>query len=199
MSKSKNLKIAFWGTPPPPIGGMTVHIDRLSKKLIQSGFSCTMYNFNPTKRTDPNIVNIKSPLLWYLSLLFGKSPKVHYVITTRTIIRFSAVLFGKLRNKKIVLRVGGRSLEHGLNANSTFEKWLSVLSLKFCTAFIGVNNEICNLAKTHTNEDKIHHIPGFIRPVDDGTAAPETLIKFFSDCDLKILVTGQVAAKREKE
>jgi glycosyltransferase involved in cell wall biosynthesis len=193
----ENKQIAFWGTPPPPIGGMTVHIDRLSKKLVQSGFNCTMYNFTSTKRTDSNIVNISSPFIWYLSLLFGKSPKIHYVITTRTLIRFLAVLFGRIRNKKILLRVGGKSLENDIKRNKYYY-WMSKWAIRNCTHFIGVNKNICATAESLGKEEtKISHIPGFIKPIDNGELPIKEILDFFEGSNLKLVLSGQVFAKNE--
>jgi len=132
-----------------------------------------------------------------MKLWFYKSPKVHYVITTTTYVRFLAALLS-LRGKKIVLRVGGRSLETGINSN-IFEKYLTIISLKLCSKFIGVNKDICELAEIYTSNKKIHHIPGFIPPIME-IGAPHEIRQFFNDKNsLKLVITGQIVNEDEED
>jgi len=193
----KNKEIAFWGTEPPPLGGMTVHIKRLSNYLIKYNWQVIQYNFKKEKRNKSYIVNVKNLWLWYMKLWFCKSPRVHYVITTTTYVRFLAALLS-LRGKKIVLRVGGRSLENGINSN-IFEKYLTIISLKLCSRFIGVNKDICELAEIYTFKKYIYHIPGFIPPIME-LEAPNEIQKFFNDKNsLKLVITGQIVNEDEED
>jgi len=38
--------IYFWGTPPPPIGGMNVHIERLAYHLSKKKWNIIFFNFS---------------------------------------------------------------------------------------------------------------------------------------------------------
>jgi glycosyltransferase involved in cell wall biosynthesis len=186
-----NKKIAIWGTTPPPIGGMSVHIERLTSLLKRDGISYLLYNF--TNIHKPEQINVKHSGLWYLSLLFSSSPKIHYIITTRNWIRLLAVIFGLLRNKRIIVRVGGQSFENAFN-KSLRQKLISIFILKGSYAFIGVNKEIFTLAKGY-KKNNVYHIPGFIPPIEDNSTIPSKVKDFYGIAYLKVLVSGQIVSE----
>ncbi|MEM6805581.1 MAG: hypothetical protein AAF696_29560 [Bacteroidota bacterium] len=177
---------------------MTVHIERLSSKLSEEGIELIMYNFGHTQKGEAKVINVGNPLFWYLKLLFGVSPKIHYVITTRTLIRFLAVLFGRIRNKHILLRVGGKSLENAIANKHSTSHWMSAWAVRNCTQFIGVSQEICDVAASlGKDQSSINLIPGFIKPFNDGKRPPEEIVNFFGQDSLKIIVSGQIYAKED--
>jgi hypothetical protein len=198
--KKKNISIAFWGSPPPPIGGMTVHIQRFSSLLISEGVKVIMYNFSKEKSVIDNVKNVNSILMWYLSLIFLKSPKIHYVITTNSKVRFLATMLSIIRLKKVIIRVGGHSLKNSINRGG-LDKYLNIVALKLCFGFIGVNKEICDIAVQYTSKNKVNHIPGFLPPVNIETPPqiPIEIDEFFNSVDVKIVVTGQIVFKEEDD
>lgn len=190
-------EIVFWGVEPPPIGGMSVHIKRLSDFLLLNEWKVYQYNFNRNiKREEKHIINVRNLWLWYLKLWFYKSPKVHYVITTSAIVRFLASIL-TLRGKKILIRVGGRSLEKDLEIGG-IKKLLNILSLKLCTSFIGVSEEICNLALRYIGKNKINYITGFIPPIGN-VNSPSEINYFFDSNNLNIVVTGQIVDENKED
>ena len=136
--------IIFWVSPPPPIGGMTIHVKRLSRYLLSKGWDVRYYNFSKTKRLDSRVHNVTNLFFWYVSLWITKTPNIHYVITTRSHVRFLASLITIL-GKKVVLREGGRDLERFSKQNFIYKN-LNILALRLCSAFIGVNEQICSFA-----------------------------------------------------
>ena len=191
----KNL--IFWGSPPPPIGGMSVHIHRLSIHLKSKKWSVYFYNFTKIDRADDKTLNVKNLFLWYLSLWFTKTPKIHYVITTRPYVRLLASLI-TLIGKKVILREGGRDLKRTSEKNF-LNKVMNILSLKLCTSFIGVNKEICNYANLYISKKKIYNIPGFIIPPNEKIKCPTKIIDFFQKKSMRIVVCGQIFAKEKED
>jgi hypothetical protein len=189
-------EIVFWGSEPPPIGGMTIHLKRLSVFLRNKEWTVFQYNFSDIKKEEDYIINVNYVWLWYLKLWLFPSPSIHYVITTTSYVRFLASLL-TLRGKKIIIRVGGRSLQDGLNSN-LLEKYLNILSLKLCSSFIGVSSEICKIASKYADKSKINHIPGFIPPCGE-IIPPHEVVDFFNDSNLKIVITGQVVLEYEED
>jgi hypothetical protein len=192
--RNNNSKtIAFWGAPPPPIGGMTVHIQRFSNLLKKDNWAVVFYNLGNLKETKSAFGAFFSLLKWYLSLVFLPSSRVHYVITTRSYVRFLASVLTVIRGKKVILRVGGRSLENSIE-NGGLGKLLTIWSLKLCSAFIGVNKDICKLASNYTRSSKIHMIAGFIPPMVDSNTnqIPSSIKHFFKEAEEKVIVTGQI-------
>ncbi len=188
-----NNQIAFWGTTPPPMGGMSVHIQRLTLKMDLEKIDYILYNFTNFEKVGKQHVNIKSPMIWFIGLFFKQTPKVHYVITTRTIIRVLAVLFGLLKRKIVIIRVGGKSFENAYNSN-LLNKVFSVFVIKYCSVFIGVNSDIVELAQRHKTKNVLL-IPGFIPPVDIQTELPSDIFSFFGNDSIKIVVSGKISPK----
>lgn len=189
--------IAFWGAEAPPYGGMTVHIKRLSQHLQKNEWTVIQYNFDAVTRIEPYIKNISSITKWYLGLWINNSPKIHYVITTRSHIRFLAALL-RLKGKKVIIRVGGQSLENQIKSGG-LPKLFNVLSLNLSTTFIGVNVDITKVASRYTNKEKIHLIQGFIPPQIENKTAHNDIVTFFNNDGLKILATGQIFNKGKSD
>ena len=195
--QNKNKEIAFWGASPPPIGGMSVHIKILSFFLRKNGWDVIQYNFKTSKRNEFYILNVNNLILWYFMLWLKKSPKTHYIISSSTYVRFLGSLLS-LRGKKIIIRVGGRSLENALNGNF-LERTLTIFSLKLCAGFIGVNADICKLAEKYNIDAKVNHIPGFIPPHEQANP-PFEIKNFFSENGyLKIIITGQIVDENHED
>jgi len=192
-------EIAIWGTPPPPIGGMSVHIERLTQYLEREGISYCMYDLKSLGHAHPNIVNIKSIWRWYLSLIFLRSPKIHYVISSTYYVRFLAVILKVVRRKKVIIRVGGESLAHSLQ-HGGLQKHMSLWATKNCTAFIGVNAEIYKLARDIRNNNKITaHIPGFILPIDNKEIINEDIKNFLNSKSCNMAYSGMIQPKSDRD
>lgn len=191
-NKIKNADLAIWGHVPPPYGGMTVHISRLVPKLREAGIRVQMYNLNDSDFSDENIPNYsRKKFLWFIKLLFGRIEKVHYIISVRPIVRLLAVVFGMIRNKKIILRIGGASLYRSIYQNSDFSKLISRFAIRNASAVIGVNKDICNLAvELGGNPENIHYIPGFIPPSMSGEDIPDEVAFFLENKSPKLLISG---------
>jgi hypothetical protein len=189
--------IYFWGTPPPPIGGMNVHIERLAYHLSKKKWNIIFFNFSNYTHNFEFVKKINNLSFWYLSLFFYNKKSIHYVITTRTIIRFLASLL-VLSGQKVILREGGRDLQKS-SKSSIILNVINILSLKLCTNFIGVNKEICDFAKKYKSEKKVFHINGFIYPPDLDTLPPDEIISFFGDSNLRFVTCGQVVSSSEED
>lgn len=184
--------VAIWGSIPPPLGGMTVHVSRLTDYLRKHNVNVRLYDFSGIPKNYDGIVAVNYPLFWYFGLLFGKSHfSTHYVITTRPLIRLLAVIYGIVRKKKIIIRVGGNSLQNDLEKGG-ISKLISRFVLKHCTVFIGVNSDITNLAKLNGARNA-HTIAGFIAPDTSNVRN----IGYTKNSTLQIVASGQIFAKSQ--
>ena len=189
--------IYFWGTPPPPIGGMTVHLERLSFHLSNKNWKINFFNFSKFNHNNSNVININNLLYWYLSLFFLKTHSIHYVITTRPFIRFLASLL-VLSGQKVIIREGGRELEKSSKSNIIF-KIFNIISLKLCSVFIGVNKDICDFAVKYKSSKKVFHVNGFIQPPDLNTQPPDEIISFFGKSKLRFITSGQIVSSKMED
>jgi glycosyltransferase involved in cell wall biosynthesis len=186
--------VAIWGRVPPPIGGMTVHVSRLIPVLEANGITSQAYSVVKRGPDHPLVREVSHRRLrWLLKLFFTRSEKVHYVLGGRAVTRFAASLLACLRGKKVILRVGGRSLACSGLEGSAIERWMTRFAVGRASAIIGVNPEICEVAKQlGAHPDRVHNIPGFIRPPDTGEKPPEEVQRFITGRSRVLLASGQV-------
>ena len=63
----KGYSIAIIGGYPPPIGGISVHVERLIRKLDSKSMEYILYNTSKNKiKTDYNIYNVSNLKLWLI-------------------------------------------------------------------------------------------------------------------------------------
>lgn len=184
--------VAVWGHPPPPYGGMSVHIERLVPKLNNEGIKVQMYNLSDFDYYSPHVRNYSNnKFAWITRLLFKHTEKVHYVLSVRPVVRLLAVLYGMFRKKKIILRIGGASLHKSVYGNSKYLNFISKLALQNADAVIGVNKDICEIAlKLGVKSEKIYNIPGFIPPYNNKPAIPVEILSFIKLKSPILLITG---------
>jgi len=196
---NKTADVAIWGHIPPPYGGMTIHIKRLIPRLRDAGISVQTYNLNDPEFKDPSVPNFANKkFLWLLRLLFRRTEKIHYVISVRPFIRFVAVLFGKIKRKKVILRIGGASLYKSIYGTSGVLQYFSLFALRNADAVIGVNKSICDLAiSIGVKPQNVYHVPGFIPPNENEGYVPDKVIRFLNNKSPKLLVTGTLPSDEE--
>ena len=186
--------VAIWTRVPPPIGGMTVHVSRLIPILEANGITVQAYSVIRRGPDHPLVREVANyRLRWFLGMLFGRSERLYYVLGGRVATRFAAALLACLRQKKVILRVGNRSLAiNGLDG-SIFTRWMTRFAVRHASAIIGVNPEICELARQlGASHDRVHHIPGFIPPEDTDEKPPQAIQDFIATRSKVLLASGQV-------
>lgn len=200
--KSKKIKdLACWGHPPPPYGGMTVHIARLIPKLEEANITYQMYNFSGYNN-DEDVIHYRGSavIFWFLKLFLGYTEKIHYILTTRSNVRFIAVLAGIIRKKKIIIRIGGASLYKGLKNGKILDRFFNRFALRYASTVIGVNQNICDLAiQAGAHADNVKLIPGFIPPKNNEFSIPESVKQFYSTKSPKLLATGILTLDPDKD
>lgn len=188
--------LAIWGRVPPPLGGMATHISRLIPYLEQAGITFRMYSILTPTPYHPQVEQVAHRRLgWYSKILLGKSERVHYVLGARNITRFGGALLSLLRNKKVIIRVGGILSLKDLISRST-----NRFAFRHASCVIGVNWEICDrVIECGAKNKNVHHIPGFIPPLDDGRLPNESVIKFIVNHSPILVAAGQILDPNTKD
>jgi glycosyltransferase involved in cell wall biosynthesis len=199
-SKYNKIKdVAIWGTPPPPYGGMTIHISRLLPILRSENISYVLYAFHNNTHQYENTFYAKN-FSWLLRMLIGDVERIHYVITVRPWLRFFAVLFGLVRRRKVIIRIGGSSLKKVMNTRLPINKYMSVFTVRYASAVIGVNNDICQLAiALGAKSDRVYNIPGFIYPQIIGPLNSTKLYSFLQNKWPRIITTGVLVENIDRD
>lgn len=195
MSKKVVADVAVWGRIPPPIGGMAVHLRRLLPYLAEAGIAVQMYSVGRRTPEHPQVRQVSdSRLSWMIGLLFGSCEPVHYVFSDNTSARFAASLLALFGKAKVILRIGGESLEVACNSPSYLERQIIRFAIRHATAIVGVNERICALAE-RMGAGRVLHIPGFIPEGGTETALPAEVEAFITRNDIPVmLASGEVRA-----
>ncbi|MBO3699747.1 glycosyltransferase [Roseivirga sp. E12] len=194
-----NNRLYIWGSPPPPLGGMSVHISRLEVYLAAKGIDCVKHNFRGNIHPDPTVVNVSSFASWYLKVLFNRKIRVHYVITSNYFVRFLAAMLAFVAGKRVIIRVGGESLEKAMEVGG-FARLLSKFALRYCTKFIGVNEEIVAIATEVKSFDDVYKVPGFIFPIlHNNEQDLDDDISHFLEDKFSIIFSGRVFERSQRD
>lgn len=169
--------------------------------LRQAGIAVQCYSVAMQSGAHADVMQVANRRLrWYAKLMLGRCETVHYVLGGRAITRFLASLLGVVRNRVVILRVGGESLEStGLRA-SWLTRWMTRFAVRHASAIIGVNAEICEVARQlGAVPKKVHLIPGFIAPSDDGRGIPSEIEGLLNGGKPILLCAGQVMRAGERD
>ncbi|WP_027417766.1 glycosyltransferase [Aneurinibacillus terranovensis] len=155
--------IAEIGVYPPPVGGISIHIERLCDHLEQSGIPFTIYdgNGNQAGKNRP-VVPLPSIEKWSWTYLFRKNEDIIHNHFLRWQMRFTLSLL-KLKGKKVIHTI--HSLRNDGEQLSAIHKMMVYLTGMLSDHFVAVSEEIKEkLLELRIPARKISVIPGFIPP-----------------------------------
>jgi glycosyltransferase involved in cell wall biosynthesis len=141
-----NDKILIIGSIPPPIGGVTIHVDRLIKSLKKADYAFDFISFN-----ENTLYRILKSIFKY---------KTIHLHTSNVYLRFIVSLTGFLTLKKIIITYHGN-----LGRFSTFKNFFDLTSVILCKIPIVLN--IDSLKKALRYNKKAVLISAFIAPVGE--------------------------------
>lgn len=198
MKRSMPSDVAIWGRIPPPIGGMAVHLQRLIPHLQAAGISVHMYSVGRTTPEHPQVSQVSQRRLrWLLGRLLWRSEPLHYVLSDNTSARFAAACLSFFGRSKVILRVGGASLEQAVASGSLSQRVMVRFAIRNASAVIGVSEKICDLART-LGAKRVLHVPGFIAgDFEDGPVPIEVHAFLGAGAGPVALASGEVQAKED--
>lgn len=156
------MKIELWGTYPPPIGGVTIHICRLIYHLSKLDKSIILKNFGKRNNNQvSNVENVRYTWLEFLKLPFSSKKLIH--LHSNNWISFL-----------LILLLGSKHRIDLTIHNKRFINETSFLKCKIIKMFLdkasfiimndeGYKNEL--ISKFDCQPDIIHILPAFLPPV----------------------------------
>ncbi|MDZ4245766.1 MAG: hypothetical protein U1D67_01465, partial [Dehalococcoidia bacterium] len=176
--------IAFLGSLPPPAGGFSVGLQRLTEGLEAEGYDYKVYDLLNKRRTSPGgSENIGNRLWWLLRYFLSAGEDLiccHYLDwRIRTAVGMMALL-----GKKTLISIGGQSLSDSLEKGSWFRRKLIALALRHYSFVIAHNHAINQLCLSlGVKDERLAIIPGFIPPrlkESDIAAIPQEIGEFMA-------------------
>lgn len=103
-----NKKLVLFGPYPPPLGGISVHVKRITPFLEKENIDYVIYNHG--YHTQENVIATKKKLFWYVKLLFLKSACVFHFHQFFFFHYFYYFLFSKIRKEEIIVTIHSERL-----------------------------------------------------------------------------------------
>lgn len=192
MIEPSTADVAIWGRIPPPIGGMAVHLRRLLPHLADAGIRIQMYSVGRPTPEHPQVTQVSHRRLrWLFDLMTGPCEPIHYVLSDNSFARFAASLLSFFGKSKVVLRIGGESLEKAAGSNNILERLMVEFSVRQATAVVGVSERICSLARA-MGARRVVLAPGFIPESCDAPLPSEVEDFLAQSGSTAMLASGEV-------
>jgi glycosyltransferase involved in cell wall biosynthesis len=192
----KNRSIAIIGVYPPPLGGISVHIERLCHVLENRGVPFIVIDGSGKPPDAPvgfPIISVPAEQIerWCLRYVFRRNEKIVFNHFLRWKVRFFVSLL-KLKGVKVVHTV------HSYRSDgkySLLERMMIKLTGALSDHFIAVTDEIKErLVRVGIPSRKISVIPAFIPPDEtrEKPVIPEQVRTFFERHERVIVANGGI-------
>ncbi len=178
------LDVALIGSYPPPFGGISVHLKRLSGYLEQEGVEHILYNTVSAAEEPGRVVSVAAHRVsWYMRFLLTHRCRVVHLLSVNW---FARVMFGMaaaLRTGKYVLSIHGRSVSEALKSKNPVIALLTQWMLRRMDAIVASNPDIerdC-IEVARVFPERVHIIPAFIPPSTvDEAEIPEHIREYIA-------------------
>lgn len=188
------MKLILVGPTPPPIGGISIHIQRLGEVLRARQADFVIYNEGNVADPERQILSMGSYKTFLLKIPFIQGDLFHFHSIDLRI----RILLGvyKVLGKRIMLTVHGDSLSQQLQQSSPLTKKLLLGSLKRLDYIICVSETTTQmLLQLGFHPDRVRTTPAYIHPVeriDDALKIPPEVHGFMEQADFLITANGFV-------
>jgi len=137
------LKIGLIGSCPPPYGGVTVHVQRLMKKLDEYHIDYVLYDIlgGQGQQKNSRIIQIRHPKLWILKYFFSGTSEIIHNHTTDWRGQVLVGLMGLL-GKKTVSTLHSERLVKSWKDYNVIKRKIIQIALQSTTSLIVVNAHI---------------------------------------------------------
>jgi len=184
------MKVALFGTYPPPIGGTSIYIKRLADFLSDNNINIAVYDTHGNGIKDKNYVKkIRYNKKWLIRYLFTISEDIIHSHTHSWKDRAALVFISRMRRKKIIFTF--HSLREERNDLTIFEKILVKYVLKKSNIILTAGeNERNKLLKWGGINANVRVIPTFIPPKREKFYIPMFIKKFINAHKIIITANG---------
>lgn len=168
------VKMAIFGPYPPPLGGISVHIERISKYLKMNQIDYTIFNYGYFK--SENIIATKKSPLFYLQFLFENRFQFIHFHNNFSLEFLYYFVFSILNKTPLLITIHAESILHA----GSFQKKFFLFFIKYTqnVQFISVSENIYHLLKKE-NLDVVF-LPAYVPPtsVDLKATLPDSRHQF---------------------
>lgn len=159
------MKVILIGSYPPPYGGISIHMQRLYKKLMRNGINTEIYSLNKIKKENERIkyFNLKKD---FIKLIFLKKDNIIHFHGSSFKARILLATISYIFRRKVIMTVHGVSLEEEYKSLNPIGKAVYKFFLNKISYLIVVNPQIKEWCiKNNILKKKIKVIPSYINPI----------------------------------
>lgn len=188
------MKLILVGPVPPPIGGISVHLKRLSGVLRAHQADYVIFNESNFADPERHIRPIGSYKKLMLQIPFLRGDLFHF----HSIDPRMRMLLGvyKALGKKVMLTIHGESLAMQLAEIGSLKKRLLLASLRRLDCIVCVNEKTTKmLLSLGFDPHRVRTVPAYIHPVEraeDEKSIPAEVRSFMDEADFLISANGFV-------
>jgi glycosyltransferase involved in cell wall biosynthesis len=183
-NNQRKIKVGVIGSYPPPYGGVTIHIQRLLKKLEELDYDCSLYDILGKQRESESghIIRVRHPKLWMMKYFLHNSDEIIHNHTEDWRGQV-AVGFMGLLGKKTIATLHSEILINEWKKYNFVKRKIIQSALQSTSRVIAVNSNIKEFCLSiGVDSDKLFLIPAFLPPVIDKEECkqiPEYIWEFF--------------------
>lgn len=155
------MRVELWGTYPPPIGGVTIHVFRLIHHLHSCDNSIILKNFGKNSSDYKYVQRVFFPILEFIKLLFS-SGKIIHLHSNNVCVFFLFSVFGWRHKLGVTLHNKNLIKEQSYIKRKVIECFLFQLN------FIILNDSTYKdqlAIKFRVHKNKMRVLPAFIPPL----------------------------------
>lgn len=177
-----NHKLVIVGPYPPPIGGVSMHIQRLHHLLNNRDIEHVIYSHTAAEKKEDNILVPENRLKWWLSAFRCAKETVFHFHSYAWRHRILIGMMGFLGKNVILTIHSEHTIKEQINNVSPVKRAILVFALRNMRLIIAVSPRIKSfLVSLGVRVDRIECIPAYISPVvktEEIAEIPETVFDF---------------------
>ncbi|WP_106766797.1 glycosyltransferase family 4 protein [Paenibacillus faecalis] len=159
------MKIVLVGPYPPPIGGISIHIQRAAGHLRQHGWDCDIYDESSGSNRPEGVYPIHSYTSFIMRFPWLQGDLFHFHSISRSF-RIMLGLF-KMFGKKIMLTAHGDSLKRQIEQSNPASRFLFIRSLRMIDHIVCVNKADRDMLLSFGfRSNQVTALPSFIKPIE---------------------------------
>lgn len=189
-----NFKVDVLGTYPPPIGGTSIHVERLHRLNKLNCIDCVAYDTYPGNHNkqyfDSSVKPIGNYKKFLLSYFFDRRADIVHSHSHSWVERMLLTMKAKLCGQKIIFTF--HSLRDERDKFSRLRNFAYKYTVKHADLFIATGSVVKEkLLNWGVDDKKISLIMPFIAPSqNDGTSLPDNVKDFINKFDIVLTANG---------
>ena len=163
--KAENeLDVLVLGPFPPPLGGISVFVQRLHRQLVRRGLRVAVLNHFRSAADAPEVLGTlaRNPLRYWWALRRVRSSVVHYHHSSRASILVAVALVAQRDPRRFVVTLHGPL--PSLRSRVPFVRAMTAWSLRAFDSVVAVSAEVVDQIAGIVPRERVIVLPAFLPP-----------------------------------